>query len=620
MTNKFRFFRTLLPGGALLLLQVSCGNYSATQLEKSVAAPISIPQVEPKSTTSDRLLANAYRMTASSDEKNSALTDDAGKHEAASQREDDAGSLLSLESMKKITSGNSPEFAAFVKQSFSRVQLDLKDSFTLMDAVALAVQYNRDIKTSYTQYQQSLGNLEIARGAFDLTTQVQWSAAPTYSYYGQDVAPTQTLNTSTYTLGFSNLARFGLQTNATFSYIGQQLSPNYGYSQLGQGNLALTFTMPLLKQFGTTSTDAQERARLLGLEASLAAVIHQINTSLNATIGNYWNYSAAVQNLLLNIEALERSRETLKNTTILVENNLQEPSVLHALAADFSSKESSRQNSEQQLVAARNKLAISLGFPVTNARLLPMPTTEFPGLELEKACRIKGNLPLLLKTALAQRQDYKKAELQMKSSKVIEEKYRRDVLPNVNLVAGVAHTGFTEKSALSRQLETATTGDSAITAGVQVSLPWTNDNAKGQLRNQLGQTEELRFAYKSIQENIASDINNNTNALFYAVGILDAQEVAEQRYRKATEDELKKFQLGVSSILDVISVADRLNTARGNTVSARASLATAITNLRYSTGTLLNDGSQGNKLQLEDLTTPLPPSLLAGLSKTEDCN
>jgi len=489
-----------------------------------------------------------------------------------------------------------------------------------MDAVALTVQYNRDIKTSYTQYQQALGNLEIARGGFDLTTQFQWNTAPSYTYYGENVAPAQKTDSSIYSIGFSNLARFGLQTQATFSFTDQQLSPNYGYSQLGEGNVALTFTMPLLKQFGTVSTDAQEKARLLGLEASVAAVVHQINASLNTTAGNYWSYSAAVQNLLLSIEALERSRETLKDTTILVENNLQEPSALNALSADLSSKESSRQNSEQQVVAARNKLAISLGFPITSAHRLPMPTSAFPEFEGEKACRIKGNLPLLLKTALSSRQDYKKSELQMKSSKILEDKYRRDVLPNVDLIAGLSHTGFTENSAFSRQIETASSGDSAITAGVKVELPWTNDSARGQLRNQMGQTEELRFAYVSAKESIASDINNNTSALFYAVGILDTQKLAEQRYRKATEDELKKFHLGLSSILDVLDIADRLNTARSNTVTARANLATAIATLRYSTGTLLNDKEHGNKLVLENFTTPLPPSLFAGLSEYGTCH
>jgi len=611
MTTKHQFLRALLPVGIILLLQVSCTNYRTTELEKSDIPAKEIPKVETETATLGHLIA-------SSDERTTEIPDEGSRNKdkaTTTQSAEDEVSTQEEDMLKKVVPGSSPEFTGFLKQSFNRVSLDTKYPFTLMDAVALTVQYNRDIKASYTQYQQSLGNLEIAKGTFDLTTQLQWNTAPSYVYLGQNVA--QKTVSSLYSLGFSKLSRFGLQTNATFSFTGQDVSPNTDYGQVGEGNMALTFTMPL---FRSESTDAQERSRRLGLEASLAAVIHQINASLNTTIENYWSYAAAVQNLIIGIEALERSRETLKNTTTLVENILQEPSSLNALSADYSSKESSRQNYEQQLVAARNKLAISLGFPVTKAQLLPMPTSSFPEFEADKACQIKRNMPSLLKLALTNRQDYKKAELQMKSARILEDKYRREFLPNVNLMAGISHTGFTESSTLSKELETASNGDNAITLGIQMALPWNNDNARGQLRNQMGQTEGLRLAYMSAKETIASDINDNANALFYAVGILNAQKLAEQQYRKATEDEVKKFHLGLSSILDVLSVADRLNTARSSTIIAQANLATAITHLRYSTGTLLNDKEHGNKLLLEDFTTPLPSVLLEGFEETGSCN
>lgn len=618
VTTKFRSRRFLVPVGILSLLLLSCGRYSATQLENSMDPPVVVPEVAAKTASRERLLKNAYRMTGSAE----GLSLDAEEKAAGGDEKNDprkidnARELLSLEMVNKLSSYNTSEFAELVKQSFNRVHLDTANSFALMDAVALTAQYNREIKASYAQYQQSLGNLEMARGAFDLTTQMQWNTAPSYTYLGYGIA--QKTDSSLYSLGFANLSRFGLQTNATFSYTGQQLSPSTGYSQLSQGNMALVFSLPLL-QFGATSADAQEQARILALQASLAATVHQINTSLNTAIGNYWSYAAAVQNLVLSIDALERSRQSLASTTILVENHFQEPSTLHALSADFASKESARQNAEQQLVTARTQLAVTLGFPGSIAHHLPMPTSRFPIVEVVSACRIKANLPLLLKTALAKRQDYRQAELQLQSTKVLAEKYRRDVLPNVKLVAGITTFGFTEASAFSKELATVADGDSSVTAGIQVPLPWTNDTARGQLRNALGQTRGAHLAYMSAKETITADVNNNANGLFYAAGILRSQERAEKQYREATDDELKKFQLGLSSILDILDVADRLNGARSNTVLARARLATAISNLRYSTGTLFNDGEQGRKVVIEDLAAPLPPALLAELAEAGGC-
>ena len=616
MNSKMGIVRGLWPGAIFLLLQLSCTHYSATELEKSATPPIAVPEVEAKSVNIDRLIQNANRQMVTDDKQQATAPDD--QQDASGQAGTSTLDVQSLAVVQKLVADSSPGFAALTRESFNRVKLDTENSFSLMDAVALTVQFNRDIKTSYAQYQQTLGNLETARGAFDLTVQAEWDSTPSFSFAGKNAI--NKTDTSLYSLGVTRLSRFGLQTAATFSYTGQDFFASSGDSQLGEGDVALIFSMPLLKDFGTASTAAEEQANILALEASLAAVVHQINTSLNAMVGSYWNYVAAVQNLLLSIEALERSQETLKSTKVLVENDFQESSSLHALMADVSSKEASRQHSEQQLAEARNSLAVELGFPVKLARHLPMPTSDFAEVELKDVCLIKGNLPLLHKTAQARRQDYKSSELQMKSGEVMEAKYRRDILPDVNVVAGVTQTGFSLDNSFQDALDTASDGESAIKAGIQMAIPWTNDTARGQFRSQLGQTRKLRLAFLTTQENIASEIDDNVNALYYAVEILKSQQLAEKQYQDATDAEYQKFELGLSSILDIINIANSLTASRGNTVNARANLATAITQLRYATGSFLNDNDHENKLLFEDFTTPLPPSLLTQLSGNGTCN
>ncbi len=616
MNNKTGIVKGLWPGAIFLLLQLSCTQYSAIELEKFAIPPIAVPEVETKSANIDRLIQNANRQMVADDKQHATTPDD--QQDTSRQAATITLDVQSLAVVQKLVADSSPGFAALTRESFKRVGLDTENLFSLMDAVALTVQFNRDIKTSYAEYQQTLGSLETARGAFDLTVQAEWDSTPSFSFAGKNAI--NKTDTSLYSLGVTRLSRFGLQTAATFSYTGQDIFANTGDSQLGEGDVALIFSMPLLKGFGTASTAAEERANILALDASLAAVVHQINTSLNVLVGSYWNYVAAVQNLLLSIEALERSQETLKSTKVLVENDFQESSSLHALMADVSSKEASRQHSEQKLAEARNSLAVELGFPVKLARHLPMPTSDFAEAELKDICLIKGNLPLLHKTAQARRQDYKSSELQMKSGEVMEAKYRRDILPDVNVVAGVTQTGFSLDNSFQDALDTVSDGESAIKAGIQMAIPWANDTARGQFRSQLGQTRKLRLAFMTTQENIASEIDDNVNALYYAVEILKSQQLAEKHYQEATDAEYQKFELGLSSILDIINIANSLTASRGNTVNARANLATAITQLRYSTGTLLNDNKNENKLLFEDLTTPLPDSLFTELSGNGTCD
>lgn len=592
----------------LLVFNTSCTNYSAANVESSVHPPVPKPRVE--AGNADRILENAYRMVAADDKES--ISADGGKKQKNNSDDHDQeiniDAMQSLEFVRALVLEFSPEHRFLIQQSFARIALDTSQQFSLMDAVALAVQLNRDIKTSYAQYQQTLGSLEVARGEFDITLKTGWNYTPSYSLgEGEHIDET---DTNIGTLNLSTLSRFGLQTDATFSFTGTDFSTGSSVGELGKRDASLVFSLPLLKNFGTISAGAGEQSSLVELEASLSNVLHQMTLSLNTVVGSYWSYMDAVQKLLLSIDALDRSSSTLRDTEVLVENSFQAKTDLLSLRADVSTKTSSKLYNEQQVVVARNKLAFDLGFSVQDSSRLPMPTTDFFEVDVTLARHILENEPLLFETALAKRHDYKSSELKVKSSKILEEKYRNDIYPSVDMMFGVTHSDFARTSSYNDMVGGSYEGDTGVQVGVQVELPWTNEVARGQFRSQVGATRELALAYSTSKESLSGEIDDAVNALFYAVEILAALEEAEKNFAQAREDEFEKFKLGLSSIFDVLNATDKLNTSRTTTVSARATLATAISTIRYATGTLIDQQSSETILKIEDFSTPLPPTLL----------
>ena len=532
--------------------------------------------------------------------------------------------LIISESLN-LTNSTGDDYKNFIRSaqnSFNRIGLDTQHPFLLMDAAALAMQFNRDIQKSHMQYQQSLGSLEITSGAFDTNITAEYDFTPSYSSSdGESVLETET---SFYSVGVNKISRFGLETNAFFSLNGDQSTLNNAESVVGQGQLGLVFTMPVLKQSGTVSANAEERANIILVEAALARTAHQINSTLNNITEYYWDYVASLHQLLLIIDAELSSKTLLDDTKVLVTNAIQANSDLHPLKADYANNISERRVSEQNVIEARNQLAVALGFPVKLAKTLPAPTSNFANLDFLTACSIKYNEPSILGIALDNRQDLRAAELTVQQSKIMEEKYQKDLLPGLNLVAGMTQTGFTPSNTLSDMFDSPGDGEFAVKAGIQMEFPVFNKIALGQLRNQVGQTREQQLAYIAVKETITSDINNAVTALSNALEVVQLSEYGEEQYLQATDDEVHKFKLGMSSILDVLNTSDRLNTTRQNTVSAKLNLAKAIVNLRSGSATFF-DGTTAKAetdttVSETELLTPFPVSYMEYFTKPENCS
>jgi outer membrane protein len=78
---------------------------------------------------------------------------------------------------------------------------------------------------------------------------------------------------------------------------------------------------------------------------------------------------------------------------------------------------------------------------------------------------------------------------------------------------------------------------------------------------------------------------------------------AAQLYGTAVEDERQKLQLGLSTIIDLVLIEDRLTRSLLEDISATLSYAAALARLRFETGTIVSGDAAGFRVTADALTT-----------------
>ena len=104
--------------------------------------------------------------------------------------------------------------------------------------------------------------------------------------------------------------------------------------------------------------------------------------------------------------------------------------------------------------------------------------------------------------------------------------------------------------------------------------------------------------------NVASNVVTSMSTLAYDVTGLRKAREAVAYYRLALNDELDKFHLGLNSLVDVLTMEDRLTSALTTEVSAQLSYAVALENLRFATGTVIDANTPVHNLDKNTFLRP----------------
>jgi outer membrane protein len=387
------------------------------------------------------------------------------------------------------------------------------------------------------------------------------------------------------TVGVSKTFRNGTTLTPAFDLV---RTGTPGGPVVDTGTFSFRIRQPLLQGRGRGIADAAERSAQHGLLASELDLRFTTSQRVETVASQYWQVRAAQLNLDVLTSSEASAREILVNTRRLVEADETPAAELVQLEANLASKESARIDGERALFAARQGLGREIGLDQREIAALPLPSDPFPVIQPDSLppLAVAG---ALVEVALRQRADLRASRERQSGLDILVRAAENGLKPQLNLDFTPSYTGFKEGSATGTFFSPLVSNIPGLSSLLSLNLTWptANNLARGQLlqaqaaRSQTGLTTEL------VIKSIGADVPTALDAVRRNALQLQKAGEAVRLFEKTVVNEEKKLRAGTSTLINLITQRDRLTSARQVGISAQLSLALALLDLRFQTGTLL---------------------------------
>ena len=461
----------------------------------------------------------------------------------------------------------------------------------------MTLERDPNIAVDAASLQSARGSLEIAAGDFDpVLGSTLTQADDRTPLSASSSSESRTLRS---TSSLAKLFRSGLSVEPQLDLLRTD--------SVNEGTLKIIIRQPLLRGRGRMAADAVELEAEREVAASGLDLRQTIARRIRTVVSQYWTAASAARDLDVLRESEESSRNLLENTRKLIEADQVPAADLVQLEANLAFKESARIGGERQLFAARQDLGREIGLDADEIGRLPFPSEPFPAVALD-ALPPPATAERLIAAALRRRADLRAARERRAGVEIRRKAAENALQPQLDLLLTPGYSGLTTGSdavSFLSPLYRNVPGASA-SIGLGLAVPIWNHRARGALLRTEAVLKQSALAVDLLAKEIGADVPTALDAVTRNARQLERARQAVRLFERAVVNEEKKLKAGSSTLLDVISQRDRLTSARQAEVSSQLALALALLDLRFTTGTLLEDESLENEaasLQAAALTT-----------------
>ena len=517
----------------------------------------------------------------------------------------------------------------------TRVGVDATEQqpLSLREAIALALQNNKDIEVARDNVKIAEFDLLTAHGAYDpkfsaqsyferiKTPAASFLSGATGAVENSDFTATSRFEGLTpkgggnYRLDFSSV-------RATTNNLFTALNPQYPTA------LTFTYTQPLVRglRFDLPRRQIEVAKKNLSLtDAQFRQRAIEVITNVQRS---YWDLVFALRNLQIQRDSLADARAQLEhNRRMVAEGTLApidvvaaETQVANFEQAEFGALEDvNRAENNLKNLIAQNQQAKIWSVSITPTDQVDLTVPQVP-------------LPEAMKAAMANRQELRQSDLAREINQFDQRLYRDLTKPEIDLVgsygmvgnAGTLTSNVNPISASNDQLRArvnqlstlaglpvlsappVTTLDPNLIGGypqsflnlgsnrfnnfrvgVSISLPLHNRTAEGQLGHSLVEGQRIATQREQLEQLIQVEVRNALQALSTAEARLRAAAVARSTAEQQYESEKRKLDAGQSTVFLVLERQTALATAKGNELRAQTDLNKAIAELQRATGNSL---------------------------------
>lgn len=434
-----------------------------------------------------------------------------------------------------------------------------------------------------------------------------YSPAPLPGVPGLQLSPTGGAQVGA---SFAQMLRNGMRLGGTLDV---DRAITGALSGLTTSRAAVQADLPLMRGRGRDVTTADERAAALGRDSAVLDLRHAAAVVITSVVTSYWNLAAAQQSLAVATASTERETLLLDNLRALIAADQLPRSDAVPATASLADREATRVSATQLYIEARQQLIVDMG-----QRLDELPPTprldDFPDADRLPAPDLPGDPQAFIAAALRQRADYAAAETRVQAARVRRDAARNGLLPAVNFQLELGYTGFAQGGAFSNYfagLASHVRGPN-VTGRVTYQFPSQNSLAIGRLEQTEAELQRAQLELADLARLIHSSVITTFNAVRNARLRLDLARQSVAAFKTALEGERDKLTLGSSSIVELLTIEDRLTSAADREVAARQAYAAALVEFRFATGTLVPARGPMPALDAEVFTTVPSVPLMSG--------
>lgn len=514
------------------------------------------------------------------------------------------------------------------------VDMDRQRPLTLREALALALENNKDIEVARQNVKIAEFDLTAARGVYDprlsSSSYYEHSESPISSFLsgGSNGATTQSDYTATarleglaptlggnYHLDFSSIR---LTTNNQFT----ALNPQYPTA------LTFSYNQPLFRGRKFDNNRRQIEIAKKNLSLTDAQFRQRAIETITSVQRAYWDLVFALRNLQVQRDAVRDSRTQLEHNKRLVSEGALAPIDVVAAEAQVAGFEQSLFSSLEEVSRAENNLknliAVNRQADLWNLSIVPTDSVDLATPEI--------SLPEALKAAMENRPELQQSSVVREINQIDQKYFREQTKPAVDLVGSYGMVGlagsssgganpFTASSTELRDKVDQLLGRAGLPlltplpaqtispfllggydqslqnllsnrfnnfrVGVQINLPLRNRTAEAQLGRSLVEGQRVATQREQLEQSIQVDVRNALQAVRSAEARLRAAGIARQASEQQYQSEQRKLDAGQSTVFLVLERQTALTTARGNELRAQTDLNKAIAELQRATGNAL---------------------------------
>src|SRR5579862_8504494 len=378
--------------------------------------------------------------------------------------------------------------------------------------------------------------------------------------------------------------------------------------------MEIGFNQQLLNGFGYRANAKFIRIAKNDLRQADSTFKQQVITTVANVVNLYSDLVSFKENVRVAEQALAYAQKLLEDNKRQVEIGTLAPiEVVRAeseVATDEQALIVAQTSYQQQQELLKTAISKHVDADLTGAVVEPSDKLPEP---------VPGDIPTLdeaLKEAAANRPELVTVDTNIRNQEITIQASRNGLLPSLSLFGTYAPTGLSGNSLIC-PANTALVA-SALCApgaapptlvqngiwqsvsqsfrgtypnysfGLNLSIPIRNRTAQADMTTSLLQERQLKVQLQQQKNTIAQDVRNAEIAVTQARAGVAAAAKATKLQQETYDAEKKKFQLGESTVFNVILTQRDLATAEGNEVKARSTYAKALTQFGQATATILD--------------------------------